>query len=429
MKKIFFYITILLSISALFSACVDQNFEEPEKICTEQMQTTATIHDLMGYLTGNADTIKLPDSLVIEAYVTSTDQFGNFYKELVVQDSTAAISIMIDASYLYTKYPLGQKIYIKCGGLYLGKNGGVTKLGSTYTEYGFIKFGRIQGEPVIDAHLIKSCDNQQVTPTTITLPPDDGVLYKLVKIENVQFKQSEVNSTWADADNLETVNHLIIDSANHSLIVRTSGYANFARDSLPKGNGTIIGVLSKYNDDYQLYIRNTDDVDMNGVRFSEPILKDFEDEDIFSDGWTTQIVTGTTNWELGNHSGNNYVQCSNWDGSAHSQAEAWYISPELDLSFYSNPALSFKSAWGYSGDDIKVKYSTDYDGTSNPTSATWTDLNPTLYTGSDFWTWTNSGELDLPANTKYVAFVYYGANDDGRTWEIDDIKIDNKSSK
>ncbi len=428
MKQIFFYITAIIGVSFFFSACVDQEFETPAPVCTETMQTTATIHDLKGYLSGNADTIKLPDSLVIEAYVTSTDQFGNFYKELVVQDSTAAISIMIDASYLYTKYPLGQKIYIKCGGLYLGKNGGVLKLGSTYTEYGIVNFGRIQGEPVIDDHLIKGCDNQPVEPQTITLPPDDGALFKLVKIENVQFKQTEVNSTWADADNLETVNHLIVDSAGHSLIVRTSGYANFARDSLPKGNGAIVGVLSKYNGDYQLFIRNLNDVDMTGQRFSEPYVKDFEDQDIYSDGWTTQIVTGTTDWELGTHSGY-YVQCSNYSDGAHTEAEVWYISPKLDLSFYASPALSFRSAWGYFGDEIKVKYSTDYDGTGSPADATWTDLNPALYTGSDFWTWTDSGELDLPQNTKYVAFVYYGTDNDGRTWEIDNITIDNKSAK
>jgi len=71
-----------------------------------------------------------------------------------------------------------------------------------------------------------------------------------------------------------------------------------------------------------------------------------------------------------------------------------------------------------------VKYSVDYDGQSNPSSATWVSLNPTFYTGLDYWTWTPSGNLVLPTNTKYVAFVYIGTNSSGKTWEVDDILID-----
>jgi len=94
---------------------------------------------------------------------------------------------------------------------------------------------------------------------------------KLIKIENVQFKKDELGTTYADADNLESINHIIVDDNNRSLIVRVSGYAQFARDSLPTGNGTIVGVLEKYDDDYQFMIRNADDVDFNGERFVQMV--------------------------------------------------------------------------------------------------------------------------------------------------------------
>ena len=79
---------------------------------------------------------------------------------------------------------------------------------------------------------------------------------------------------------------------------------------------------------------------------------------------------------------------------------------------------------GYFGDEIKAKYSTDYDGESLPETATWTDLEPTLYTGDNFWTWTSSGELSIPIHQSVdVALIYYGSTSNGRTWEIDNIQI------
>ncbi|HMU14081.1 MAG TPA: choice-of-anchor J domain-containing protein, partial [Flavobacteriales bacterium] len=51
-------------------------------------------------------------------------------------------------------------------------------------------------------------------------------------------------------------------------------------------------------------------------------------------------------------------------------------------------------------------------------------LAPVLSPGS--WTWTPSGALDLSAylsNNTRIAFKYTGSASDGKTWELDDIKI------
>lgn len=427
-KNYIIAIIALVGISFAFSGCVNQEFEEPDSTCSnEVIPKTISLHDLKTiFNNGTGDTIRLNDSIVLEAYVTSCDLEGNFYKELVVQDSTDAISLMIDASYLYTKFPLGQKVYIKCGNLLIGKTHGAIKLGSTYTEYGITNFGRIQGQAVIDEHIIKTCDKELVEPEVITLNQvGPNFNYKLVKIENVQFKYNEMGTTWADGANLESVNNYIVDENGNSLIVRTSGYAKFANDTLPSGNGTIVGILQKYDTDYQLLVRSVEDADMKGTRFTEPIFFDFESGDIFSDGWTNQIVKGVA-WTIGDY--DNYAQCKNWNGSENVETESWFISPNFDLSSFANPVLSFTSAWGYDGADIKAKYSVDYDGVSEPSSATWTDLSPNFYSGSTFWTWTNSGELSIPnAESIHVAIVYYGSSSSGRTWEVDDVLIDDSA--
>ncbi len=53
----------------------------------------------------------------------------------------------------------------------------------------------------------------------------------------------------------------------------------------------------------------------------------------------------------------------------------WLISPALDLDNYINEVLTFQNAKNYTGNDLEVKISIDYDGGGNPYSGTWTTLH------------------------------------------------------
>ncbi len=430
MKTIVKSFVLLGLIIILLPSCINTKFDEPQSICNQiNIKPNISIADLKAKI-GGRDTMKITEDLIIEGRVISTDQYGNFYKELYIEDSTGGISIMLDLSYMFTKYPLGQKIYVKLKDLYLQNDGGVIKIGNTYNSYGVIKVGRLQGEAFIDQHIIKSCDNQEVNPTVLTIPQvNDNYLGRLVKFNNVEFSENDLGQTWAigNVDPPQSVNHTLVDADLNQLVVRTSGYAAFANDTIPSGSGYIIGILSKYNNTYQLYIRTKEDAQMNNPRLKLNVFlaKNFDDQDIFSGGWQQKKVSGNVNWEIGTYGGRLYGSISNYSNGQHSACETWYISPKLDLSNATNPILNFNNACNYSGPDLVVKYSTDYDGVSDPSSATWTNLNPTLSTGG--WTWTNSGDLALPkAKNVYIAFVYYGSNNDGKTWEIDDIFVKEK---
>ena len=56
------------------------------------------------------------------------------------------------------------------------------------------------------------------------------------------------------------------DCNGNEVLLRTSGFADFGNQPTPNGNGTVVGVLTKYLNDYQLYIRNLDDVSMPNAR-------------------------------------------------------------------------------------------------------------------------------------------------------------------
>ena len=61
-------------------------------------------------------------------------------------------------------------------------------------------------------------------------------------------------------------NRYLVDDKGYELIVRTSSFADFANNPLPQGSGKIRGILTRFNNDYQLFVRTAADVDMTGER-------------------------------------------------------------------------------------------------------------------------------------------------------------------
>jgi len=49
-------------------------------------------------------------------------------------------------------------------------------------------------------------------------------------------------------------------------LLRNSGYSDFKNDLLPEGKGSVVAIFSNYYEDFQLYIRDTDDVKFTETR-------------------------------------------------------------------------------------------------------------------------------------------------------------------
>ncbi len=150
--------------------------------------------------------------------------------------------------------------------------------------------------------------------------------------------------------------------------------------------------------------------------------KDFEDQDVESGGCTNNIVIGTNDWFASTFSGNSFAKVSN---GGNTDSEVWYITPAIDLTGATSPIFSFASAANFSGPDIEVYTSIDYDGTSDPnTQGTWVAMSPALSTGSNY-DWVYSGELAVPSTsaTTYFAFKYTGTTSSGMVWEVDSVFV------
>ena len=147
--------------------------------------------------------------------------------------------------------------------------------------------------------------------------------------------------------------------------------------------------------------------------------QDWEEEEWH--GWTGVDVEGEAEWTIAEHSGNHYAYMNGYN---HGANEDWLISPAFDLDSYSDVVLTFRTAKNFVGDSLIVCFSNDYNEGQDPNTASWTNLNCTLSSGS--WTWTESGEISLNefhGSNCYIAFKYTCTESEAAAWEVDDIML------
>ena len=266
------HLIIILLIQYFFGACVkDSDFSTPNVECTEPLITvTNTIAQVKEMYTFGGATLINTD-VVIEGYVVSSDKSGNIYKSLSIQDKpknpTSAIKIAIDQTDIYTKFDVGRKVYVQLKGLAIGYSYGSIQIGKAKA----VELGSI---PALDVpkHIIRSCETVEITPKKVAISDlTQELLEMLIEIENVQFKTSDLGKSFGNIDNTSTVNRILegFDSNcqfNGQITLRNSGYANFKNELLPNGKGTLIGIFSNYYDDFQFYLRNTDDLQLTNER-------------------------------------------------------------------------------------------------------------------------------------------------------------------
>jgi hypothetical protein len=395
---------VLFSILGITASSCKKEFDTPpEKVIPEG--SVITIADLKAMYTGTP--VHFPEDVSVYAVVTADETSGNLYKNVYVQDNTDAMNVRLLVS----------------GGLYQGDSIRINLKGTVFSQYqGVYQLDSVD----VDNNIVKQAVGVVVEPIVTTIDMlNSNMQSKLIQLNNVQFVNSELSGTYADAVNLLSVNRTLEDCDGNTVIVRTSGYANFASQQLAQGNGTFIGIMGEFNGVLQLYIRKFSDIQMSGARCAGTYLsKDFEDLSITSGGWTQQYPTGSVAWTASSFGSDNFGRISNYNGSVNTACESWFISPAMDLSTAINPKLTFRSACNYSGANIQVMVSTNFDGVSLVSSATWTALTPALSSGA--WAWVSSGQLDMTpyiGSSVYIAFKYTGTNSDGKTWEIDDILL------
>ena len=148
----------------------------------------------------------------------------------------------------------------------------------------------------------------------------------------------------------------------------------------------------------------------------------FQDWEGEMNGWTFVNMEGNKPWTIGVHNGNHYANANGYNDTEAN--EQWCISPAFNLDNYENVSLSFKNAMKYTGPDMELYFSNDYDG-EDPTAATWTELEYVKSEGN--FVWAESGMIslaDFEGTACYIGFRYISNLEDGAAnWEVDDIAL------
>ena len=262
-KKIQFNAWLIISALALvfsFNACRDDQFDEPPITGEDPglsvnmtLDSLKTIYKSQLTNYSSIPYIKIDNDWTIKATVIGDDKSGNLYKTMIVDDGTAGIAIKLDISNFYTDYPVGREVYVKLKGLTLRYYGGLVQIGGFKDTVNASPSLASIPAALVRNYIIGGTWGHTVTPFTVNFADlgADGksaASYKwqsrLIKIEKVQFQSADAGQVWANQPALGSVNRFLeccysFPSSIGGIIVRTSGYSDFANDLTPTTSGSI----------------------------------------------------------------------------------------------------------------------------------------------------------------------------------------------
>ena len=408
-----------LFIIAIFAALMMQSCDTTQDVApmpTFIGEANTTIAELLAMhpigSEDSYDSIPVGSNIVICGYVTTSDEWGNNYKYINIQDATGAIQIKIDNKALYHKYQPGQRVYVKCDGLVLGDYRKLPQLGLWAN-------GQMQPIPNFKAYLYLFPDGSPMggpSPIDMTTIPNaneiPATMYnRLVRLVGATFVEGGI-ATFSDPG--ASTSHDIKMSDGTTITLRTSNYATFASDKLPVGTGNITGILTRYNNYVQLVINGLQDLEGFTVPVEHQTIYSVNYANAFNEGW---FQTGAGNpWEV--------MINSNFSGFVNNPADGqdnWLISPAIDLSNVEDPVLSFtqRAPQGFNNAKMKVYYTPNYTGNVNTTL--WIELP---LSATDGVTTSVNESISLPGGAQTSGFrMLFRMTGKASSWYLSDIKI------
>ncbi len=455
MKRTFQLISKTLFIIQI--SCVQtDDFDIPKiEIETLDISATTSIKAVKSAFEQSGEkiyTFKENEDSIIEGFVVSSDEAGNFYKTLIMQDNyenpSSGIEIMIDLKASFTKYNFGRKLFIKLAGLSIINDEGKYKIG-------YLLKNKVNVIPasMMDGFIIRSTKTEEIIPMKMEIDEfSNEWIGTYIQIENVQFKKDEIGRTFAGESFDEFNGERVIEqcSSQWSAIISTSTYSDFKSNLISVKTGTITAVLTKdfYGDKFVLLLN-----DPSGIKLSESERCDpeylncmgnlesdqntifYEDFDLMNStkdleemGWLNYNVNfGNGKFKKRSKNGNVYMQISAYN-SEEDFMEAWLITPVISLDNSVDEVLTFKTRSTFeNGTILTVWVSNNFD--DNIQNATWNQLDVNISKGSkgsENTEFISSGKvsLDCLQGNVHIAFKYQGSDPDKTTtYDIDHVLI------
>lgn len=456
------FITALSAVG--FSSCVnDDAYKVPSVDCLEtSIVANRDVNLVIADATPNP--VKYEYNDIIEAYVTSSDEGGNFYKTISFQtlDGKYAFSVPVDETSTFITFEPGRKVFIKLKNLFTDISYGSMRIGSLFVgNSGSGSVGRLNSSEIKQS-LTTSCkvvsEEDLVQKLSILDTKKDSNINKLIELSGVQFSDAAIGRNYYEPTDAigGATNHTLTDINGNTIVFRTSSFAAYAYNPVPSGNGKIRGVLTKYLNTYQFVARTEADVQLtdprlaidasapaiigNAISFTGSFTEDFEsygtvspDNRIFPK-YINEPLVGSRYWEnkFLSSASNKYIQMSSFGGTAEENRNLFFIP--IDLTAANTFSFQSKAGFGF-GTVLKVYYilASNYTPGGAVVNANLIDVtsNFTISPGQASGypaNFTNSGTYAIPAaitGNGYFVFEYKGNGTTGitTTMQIDNILV------
>lgn len=292
--------------------------------------------------------------IIIKGRVISSDESGNVFKSIVIQDETAALAFSVNAYNLFLDHRIGQEMVVDLTGMYVGKYNNLMQMGwpedyqdgkqTTFMSPAFFKAHvENNGMPDPSKVIVHQLDAVSDIPND-----EDGLIAwqsQLVRCNNVTFVP-KANPN--DASKLVTTFGIYKTNMNQGLLLagqeltlRVSGYADFVNDPMPTEPCDAKFLLSYFGTGWQFMLMSTDDI----YNIGNPSLPVGTEENPYSvaraieaidggetpAGWISGYIVGTVAMEVTNVTSNDDID---W-GTDAMLASTVVIADEADCRDFS----------------------------------------------------------------------------------------------
>ena len=207
-NRVFNAFLLLAMVGLMFTACKKDYLEPP--IDELPIGTVYTIDSILKMRSGTV----FDSDASVYGIVTADEQSGNLYKAAFIQDRAtgAAIELYLNA----------------VSGVRIGDSIRVYLKDVTYSLY--------NGMPQLkdfepDGHIVILANNKPIEPVEVTLADvlSGNYLGQIVKVKNVKFAETELTQ-FAEVNTYGNRILVDVDQTDYFATVRTSNYANFAKN-------------------------------------------------------------------------------------------------------------------------------------------------------------------------------------------------------
>ena len=276
MRHIHYYFIIAFAC-AIFTSCMDNDWDIPgtngseygnQAVTETNVVTIAQLKQKYATVIYNGSYVQFTEPTQIKGVVTGNDVQGNIYNQIAIEDGTGSMIICVAQGGMFGQLQVGREIIVELQDLYIGSYGQQPEIGTPYTNKNGRTYVSRMPRSLWQSHF-KMLNMKSVSPVEFDQTKLGNTDYmkencgRLMTIKGVKFQGANGKKVFAadkDKDAANSVNRSLQGISSNQLVVRTSTYADFANKPLPQGEVDITGIFTRYNNTWQVLIREESDI-------------------------------------------------------------------------------------------------------------------------------------------------------------------------